>query len=138
MNSIPPPAKWTVREPLAAPLAYALCGTSGTDLIIAGGSAGKETGGSFTASPKRGNIFIAWKSRPAQVVLSAGGLIGGEMFLVGGTDDAANLPAMTMKIVSVNGKNWCDHEVSASSGEDRMESRTDKVFPIHITDLESK
>jgi hypothetical protein len=38
------------------------------------------------------------------VVLSTGGLIGGEMFLVCGADDASNLPAMKKKVISVNGK----------------------------------
>jgi len=82
--------RWSSLPLLTQPLAYAVSDVDAKGLIIAGGTTGtaifqgrvRVVGTTVTEDPNRG------LSRPA--VLSAGALVGDELIIVGGSDDAAN------------------------------------------------
>lgn len=87
----PDKMSWEQRSALPEPIAYALSGVLSGRLIWAGGTNGEH--GVRRAA-----------SMPAEVILSAGGLIGDEFVFVGGTDDLAELAHLTRGAFSLNVK----------------------------------
>jgi len=87
----PASPRWVPLTPLDRPLAYALAGTIGRRLVLAGGSTGEApfpgtievADGRVSVHPDRGLGVPA--------VTCAGGLMGDEFVWAGGTDDAANV-----------------------------------------------
>jgi N-acetylneuraminic acid mutarotase len=91
--------RWTKRHDLPSPIAYGLGFSHSSDLLLLGGSDGKQTlkmigqatAGKFSPEPQL----------PSTLVLLSGGLIGEKMVFVGGTDDAANLAGVTQAAYSL-------------------------------------
>jgi len=94
--------RWSSLSPLAQPLAYAVADADANGLIIAGGTTGtaafpgsvRVMGTTVTEDPSRG------LNRPA--VLSSGALVGDELIVVGGTDDAANVQGLHRQALAWN------------------------------------
>lgn len=82
---------WSSLTPLGQPLAYGVGDVDAAGLIIVGGSTGRAIfkGRVEVAGTKVTEDQTRGLARPA--VLSAGGRIGDELIIVGGTDDAANV-----------------------------------------------
>lgn len=93
---------WSSLPPLGQPLAYAVADVDSSGLIIAGGTTDtaifqgsvRVVGTSVTEDKNRG------LNRPA--VLSAGGRVGDELIVVGGTDDAANSQGLHRQALAWN------------------------------------
>lgn len=91
--------RWTKRHDMPSPIAYGLGFSHSSDLLLLGGSDGKQTlkmighaiAGKFFPEPQL----------PDTIVLFCGGLIGEKMVFVGGTDDAANLAGVTRATYSL-------------------------------------
>lgn len=82
---------WEAGAALPEPIAYAVSGSASGRLVWAGGTNGE-----------RGVRRVP--SMPAEVILSAGGVIGDEIVFVGGTDDVAELAHLTRGAFSLNTK----------------------------------
>ena len=99
--------QWNTLESLPRALAYgpfAHHDGSGS-LIVLGGSDG-ETPRLTIVTVADGDITTRPEpALPDEVVLSAGGIIGDQFLVVGGTDDAANIAGMTTRTFSVDLKN---------------------------------
>ena len=86
--------EWTEARPLAAPLAYAVVGSQMDGLWIAGGASGSGTHRSVWklvdgATPVRVFDF------PGGTALAGGGILGGKLYILGGTDDTDRLERAT-------------------------------------------
>ncbi|MBI4624414.1 MAG: hypothetical protein HY736_14515 [Verrucomicrobia bacterium] len=87
----PETLRWSSLEPLRQPLAYAIAGTTGGVLVVAGGTTGRAPfPGLLRIEDGRVSVRDTF-GIAAPAVLSAGGLIGDEFVFAGGTDDAANV-----------------------------------------------
>ena len=83
--------RWESLSPLAQPLAHALVGSTTSGLVIAGGSTGSSPFKGLLRL-EQGQVIV--KDSPilaSPAVASAGGLVGEELIVVGGTDDVANV-----------------------------------------------
>lgn len=102
----------TLKDAMPSPVAYGVEMQQGPQFTFVGGSSGKgvlRSLGSFDGAVVK---FENVAALPPSVVLSAGGIIDGQMILLGGTDDAANLAGLTRATLVVeNGhvKNLADH-----------------------------
>jgi hypothetical protein len=94
----PATSAWSALEPLTTPLAYGIGANVNGIFVVVGGTTGLEPwrgivrvrDGRLTSSVEGG------LSLPA--VLSAGGAIKGEIIVAGGTDDAANVKALSRTV----------------------------------------
>lgn len=83
--------RWSSLAPLAQPLAHALAGSTISGLIVAGGTTGSAP---FKALLRLEQGRVIVEDRPGLVtpaVISAGGMVGEELIVIGGTDDVANM-----------------------------------------------
>lgn len=83
--------RWDSLSPLAQPLAHALAGSTTSGLVVAGGTSGRAPFKSLLRL-EQGRVTVQdgpVLATPA--VASAGGLVGEELIVVGGTDDVANV-----------------------------------------------
>lgn len=83
--------RWESLKPLALPLAHALVGSTPSGLVVAGGSTGSAP---FKAQLRLEQGQVIVQDSPildSPAVASAGGLVGEELIVVGGTDDVANV-----------------------------------------------
>lgn len=84
---------WAKRHDMPSPIAYGLGFSHDSDLLLLGGSDGKQTLKIFGHA--NAGKLTPQDELPSTMVLLSGGLIGERMYFVGGTDDAANLAGVT-------------------------------------------
>jgi len=85
--------------PLSAPLGYAVSGVHDGKMVFAGGSTGAAP------SALLGRVAfgdVATTALPLKAVLAAGGVIGDDLIIVGGCDDAAELAGLRRTAFAVN------------------------------------
>jgi len=83
--------RWETLKPLTQPLAHALVGSTPWGLVVAAGSTGNAP---FKALLRLEQGQVIVQDSPildSPAVAAAGGLVGGELIVVGGTDDVANV-----------------------------------------------
>ena len=90
---------WTRQHDMPSPMAYGLGFSHVSDLLLLGGSDGKQTL-KIIGHAKAGKM-TPQEELPSTMVLLSGGLIGERMLFVGGTDDAANLAGVTQAAYSL-------------------------------------
>jgi N-acetylneuraminic acid mutarotase len=100
----PQTLRWSVVGKLDAPLAYAVCDIRRSDgaLVILGGSDGKAPVPALVVVSKSTAAVELAPTLPRHVVLSAGGIIGDDFIIAGGTDDATNIPGFTQDVFAWN------------------------------------
>lgn len=96
----PQTMRWEKRAPLSDPIAYAVSGKVDGRLVWAGGTNGQRSVRAVATLGSR----VSADALPAELVLSAGGVIGESALIVSGTDDAAELARLTRATLAVNVK----------------------------------
>ena len=93
---------WTELEPLRFPLAYGIGANFGSRFVVVAGTTGTSPWhgvvsieGNQVRSTTEGGVSTA-------AVLSAGGVIDGEIIVVGGTDDAANVRSLSRDVRGIH------------------------------------
>ncbi|MFN0078087.1 MAG: Kelch repeat-containing protein [Prosthecobacter sp.] len=112
--------QWSTRADWEVKRAYGVCFQDDRGMLIAGGSDG--------ASPVRCLVSLDGVNQgmtkdndlPANFVLSAGGRVGKKFYVVGGTDDAANIAGIT----------GTTHVISSSGKAERLADYPGKPFAV--------
>ncbi|WP_395719100.1 Kelch repeat-containing protein [Prosthecobacter sp.] len=87
--------QWATRPDWAVRRAYGVCFQDERGMVIAGGSDGVSSV-RYMVMLDGSNLGISKEQElPASIVLSAGGRVGKKFYVVGGTDDAANIAGVT-------------------------------------------
>ena len=87
----PAAQRWETLPSLGEPLAHALVGSTDSGLLVAGGTTGRAPSQALR-SLEAGPRFVESARRlTTPAVVAAGGLVGAELIVVGGTDDVANV-----------------------------------------------
>ncbi|HND61506.1 MAG TPA: kelch repeat-containing protein [Opitutaceae bacterium] len=92
---------WRELAVLPRPLAYGIAGETPTGLVLAGGSTGQApASGRIDLSPDL-TVSERTDGLTTPAVLAAGGVVGGELIAVGGTDDAANGAGFCRRVIAL-------------------------------------
>lgn len=87
--------QWSTRENWEVKRAYGVSFQDGPVMVIAGGSDGVSPV-RYTVMLDDSNLGVTKdQDLPASIVLSAGGRVGKKFYVIGGTDDAANITGVT-------------------------------------------
>ncbi|MFN7560337.1 MAG: hypothetical protein ACK5TH_01040, partial [Prosthecobacter sp.] len=90
---------WSKLHDMPSPMGYGLGFSHASDLLLLGGSDGKQTLRTFGHA--RAGKLAPQEELPSTMVLLSGGVIGEKMIFAGGTDDAANLAGVTRATYSL-------------------------------------
>lgn len=98
----PATSRWSAGERLPHAAAHQVVGLHNADLVIGGGTTGSATFlGLWTFSAGRRHDWPAWLPAGHGTAGAAGGVIGREMILVGGTDDIAQFSRLTSRVITL-------------------------------------
>jgi len=112
----PATARWETLTPLNRPLAHALVGRGPVGLVVVGGTTG-QTPFNGQVRLAAGRVSEACGGLVAPAVLSAGGVVGDEMIVVGGTDDVANMAGFRRDAVAWNLRTGATRTLAPYPGE---------------------
>ncbi len=90
---------WTKVHDMSSPVGYGLGFSQASDLLLLGGSDGKQT--LLTVGHAKAGKLAPQAELPATMVLLSGGVVGEKIIFAGGTDDAANLAGVTRATYSL-------------------------------------
>ena len=82
--------QWSTLAPLTQPLAHPVVGESGGEMLAAGGTTGEAPFAGSVQAEKYSPVIQRATGVTTPSVLSAGGMIGGRLIFVGGTDSPGN------------------------------------------------
>jgi len=106
LNSVrrfdPKAGHWQTLESLPRALAYSAVASTNTSkrFLLLGGTDGDAPRKSLISHDGKSATSTTVDELPDQIVLSAGGVIGNEFLVIGGTNDAANIAGMTKRSFS--------------------------------------